>query len=67
MGKRELLKLLKSGFIRLMPKAFYKLHSEFLHLSLCLYVAGEDGRGCLNSIFKVWPDKISYKGRKLLG
>ncbi len=50
-----------------MPKPFHELQSELLHLLQCLCVAGQDGMGCLNSIFKMWPDKPVVRVEKNMG
>ncbi len=50
-----------------MPKPFQELQSELLHLFPCLCVAGDDGMGGLNSVFKKWPDKRFVQGEKNTG
>ncbi len=54
-------------FIRGMLKPFHELRIEFLHLFERLGVAAQDGMGCFNNIFKMWPDKRFVQGEKILG
>ncbi len=54
--------LFEGCFIQDMPKPFHELRRELLHLCQCLGVASEGGMGCLNSIFKVWPDNRFVQG-----
>ncbi len=50
-----------------MPKPFHELQSELLHLSQCLGIAAQGGIGCLNRIFKMWPDERFVQGEKNIG
>ncbi len=55
------------GTVRDMPKPFYELQGQLLHLFQCLGFAALDGMGCLNRIFKKWADERFLQGGKNIG